>query len=311
MNEPAPEREVLRTLRAGLSDAGQTIERFLTRRERDAPPGRHAKLLRQGRVIDAASGRPFARGDRLHGGEQVAVLAPLAEKGAPVPNRKVRPTVLHADPDLAVVDKPAGVPMHPGPGHGTDTLLNVLVARFPGMLELGAERGWGLVHRLDKETSGLVVVALTPAGYAGLRAAFEARQVHKTYLALVREARPLPERGSSEEPVGGKEARTEWEVVERRGPVTLVRAHPVTGRTHQVRIHLAGAGAPLLADARYGAGLDALTARLHLARVALHAAELTFDHPVTGAAGFTVSKGWPKDLRRAWERAGRDPGAAT
>jgi len=283
---------------------GRRIEAVLERRTGEHRD-RVARLLRRGLVVDGGSGLPLHRGQRVEHGDLVEVREPdPTPRGAPVPNRKVKLRVLHADPDVAAVFKPAGVVMHPGPGHGTDTLQNALVARFPSLLDLGPEREYGLVHRLDRDTSGVVLVGLTPAGYGGLVEAFEARAVRKTYLALVHERAPLEDEGRCELPVAGKDAITTWEVTERRGPVARVVVRPLTGRTHQVRVHLAAQGAPVLADSRHGHGLDALTARLFLTRLALHAARVEAVHPVSGQA-LAVEVDWPKDLRRAWRRAER------
>lgn len=286
-------------------DADRRVEKFLASCLPRAAAGHVEKLLRQGRVLlERRSGGPLTarRGDRLTGRERVVVLpAEQRTHKPPQPNRKIRFRVLHEDPDLALVVKPGRIAMHPGPGHGTDTFLNALVGRFPEMLELGAEREFGLVHRLDRDTSGVVVVARTPAAYTGLVERFAAREVEKEYLALVAGCPPQPE-GEVSEPVDGKEAHTRYEVAGRAGPVTLVRLHPRTGRTHQVRIHLARLGCPVLRDDRYGSGEDETTAQIYLARLALHARRLALVHPVTGEP-LAGEREMPRDLQRPWKRA--------
>jgi len=288
--------ETPRTFQARPADADQRIEAFLAARLA-VHPAHAEKLLRQGRV--QAEGRTLARGDRLLGKEWVEVFPPSGDKPPPLPDRKLRLAVVHEDPALAVVVKPSSLAMHPGPAHGSGTLLNGLIALFPEMLELGSEREYGLVHRLDMATSGVVVVARSEAAYAGLVAAFSERRVEKVYLALVRGA-PRTER--VEAAIGDQEAITELELLERAGEVGLLRARPLTGRTHQVRIHAGLAGAPVLHDDRYGQGADDLTAKLYLNRMALHAHRLAFEHPVTGArCEYEVPL--PRDLKRAWKRA--------
>ncbi len=292
--------------KATEADAGRRVESALARRMPDAPWGHVQKLLRQGRVqLDGATAQ---RGAILTGNEEVVVRAAVSHPPPPpMPNRRIRFQVRHEDADLAVVVKPAPLPMHPGPGHGTDTFLNALVGAWPEMLDLGPDRAWGLVHRLDAETSGLLVVARSAAGYDGLAAAFRDRRVAKEYLALV-SGRPDPESGAVDRPIEGKDARTEYVVAETAGGVSLVRARPVTGRNHQIRIHLAGLGCPVLHDPRHGTGRDEITARLYLGRLALHAHRLAFDHPSSGRE-LSFEEPFPRDLKRAWRRAQHDGSA--
>lgn len=279
-------------------DSERRIEKFLFS-HLGSSKDHVSKLLRQGRV--RAGERVFARGDRLGGRETVEVHPGPLVHPPPQPNRKVRFKVLYEDPDLIGVFKPAGVAMHPGPGHGNDTLLNGLITFFPELVELGAAREYGLVQRLDLDTSGVLVVARTPTAYEALIAAFSARAVAKEYLALVVGAPPEPS-GEVTTPVGDKEACTAYELVETAGPLSLVRARPKTGRTHQVRIHLAQLGCAVLADRKHGAGLDEHTAWLYLKRLALHARSLELAHPTSGEP-FRLESELPKGLRKAWSRA--------
>ncbi len=230
------------------------------------------------------------------------VSKPRGRRPPPQPNRRLRFRVVYEHTDLVVVVKRPGLVMHPGPGHGTDTLLNALIGRFPDLLALGDEREYGLVSRLDRGTSGLVVVARSVPGYEGLVQAFSERRVEKVYLALVAGA-PAAE-GEVDQPIGGKGATTRWEVVESTGEVSLLRVRPLSGRTHQIRIHLAEVGFPVLRDDRYGSGADDLTAKLYLPRLALHAHQLAFQHPVSDER-VTCEEPLPRDLRRAWKRARR------
>ncbi|MEZ6189255.1 MAG: RluA family pseudouridine synthase [Planctomycetota bacterium] len=278
-------------------DAGQRIEKLLARTWPDKHWSYVHKLLRQGRV--QTDGIPLQRGQTVWAG-QILELLPGGPPAPPLPNGKLRVEVLQADEDVALVFKPCGRPVHPGPGHGSDTLLNGLIARFPQLLELGEERGYGLVHRLDLETSGPLLVALSPAGYDGLVAQFRERKVEKQYWALV--WGDLPDEGVVRAPVGDLDAETRYRVQGRAGRCALVEARPLTGRTHQLRVHFAGLGAPILGDPRYGDGLDDTTRRLGLPRLALHCERLACAHP-TGGAPLEALRPAPKVLRKAWGRA--------
>lgn len=217
------------------------------------------------------------------------------------PNPAVAHRIVLADPAFLCVYKAAGVVTQPGEGHDRDTLLNGLFASHGTTLQnLGRARDFGLVHRLDRTTSGLVLVALTPEAYTGLRAQFAERRVQKTYLAAVKGA-PTPPTGTERTPLwesredGRKRARlgehdraqpavTRYKTLIRARGITLVECHPETGRLHQIRAHLAHRGCPLLGDREYGRieELDRKFARHGGKNVFLHAAEIGFSHPITG-----------------------------
>lgn len=261
------------------------------------------KLLRQKRVwlLEPGPQQVLRRGALLRMGDLVEVRpAETGERPPPQPNRKLRLKLVHEDADLVVVDKPPGRVVHPGPQHGTDSLLNGLVAAYPELVALGEERGYGLVHRLDRDTSGLLVVARSAAAYDHLRAAFSAREVSKRYWGLVKGLPPERE-GRVEGEIEGREATSRYELVETRGAVSLVRLFPETGRTHQLRIHMASIGCPILADPRHGHGLDEVTARLFLKRQALHAEALSLVSPSGERLSWESEA--PRDLRKAWKRA--------
>ena len=287
--------------------AGTKVETFV-RRCLDADPVHVRKLLRQKRVRFARLGQQgdpqvMMRGQLLEEPGMLSVLAATQDPDRkPAPNRKIRLRVLHEDPEFLVIDKPSGLAMHPGPRHGTDTLLNGLMARNPECGLLGRERNFGLAHRLDLETSGLLVIARTAATHEALVAQFKQRSVEKRYLALVAVGSSGVSAGIQETPVREKDARTEIEVVERAGVVALLRLTPKTGRTHQIRIHLAERNNPVLGDRRYGTGPDALTAKLYLKRLALHAEALSFAHPVDGTV-LKFERQLPRELRHSWKRA--------
>ena len=205
--------------------------------------------------------------------------------------------VLYHDADIAVVEKPSGRPVHPSPGHGTGALTDELVRRFPQMRGVGSAERPGVVHRLDVETSGVMVFALSQRAYLKLRAAFESHaHVRKTYLAVTCGA-PKGRAGTVTEPLvkradgkrmkvvppgtpGAQSAVTHWRVLARSGALALVEFVIETGRTHQIRVHAAALGHPIAGDALYGAP----PGRRAPGRLLLHAVRLEFAHPVTGRA---------------------------
>lgn len=233
------------------------------------------------------------------------------------PNERVTFTIRHRDEHLLVVEKPARVVTQPGVGHEHDTLLNGLFAEFGKQLQnLGSQRDYGLVHRLDKETSGLLVVALTADAYDGLRALFETRDVSKYYWAVCHKA-PKDEQGVIKKPImdqvkrkdrytsvkyaavssAGKAAVTAYRVLSSNNLAALIEARPISGRLHQVRVHLDLIGSAVLGDKQYGPKL----VRRAAPRLALHAHRIVFDHPVTGEAMDIRSK-WPRDLKSTLTR---------
>jgi len=205
-------------------------------------------------------------------------------------------SVVHEDESLIVVDKAAGMVTHPGSGTGNDTLVHALLHHCGERLStVGAPDRPGIVHRLDRETSGLIVVAKTDAAHHKLAAAFAARDTFKRYTALSLGV-PRRESGSCRDPIGrhpvvrtrmavlskGREAHTDWKVVESfGGRASLVHCVIHTGRTHQIRVHLSAMGLPLLGDTTYGFKANRLKG-LAVPRVMLHATELSFDHPASG-----------------------------
>ncbi|HZU99244.1 MAG TPA: RluA family pseudouridine synthase [Planctomycetota bacterium] len=302
------------TVQVSPEHAGKRVERVLLK----ALPGLRESfllmLLHRGKVL--LDGRALRRGERLPDSGRLEVLPPDPKVGpqGPVPNTRINLKVLHADEDVIVVAKPSGLAMQPGPQHGSNTLQNALVARYPDLIALGARRGFGLVSRLDLGVSGLVVVARSARAYEGLVGAFTAREVEKGYRALVLGA-PSTAKGTVDTPVAGLEARTEWELLEQVDAggsiVALLALHPLTGRKHQLRVHMASLGRPILGDAQHGSASLPIARELGLRRIALHAGTLAFRHPVTGARLFFEAP-WPPDLELVWERArtGRRPDRA-
>lgn len=191
--------------------------------------------------------------------------------------------IIYEDEAIAVVDKPSGVIVHPAPGHETGALTDALVRRFPGMARVGSTERPGVVHRLDIETSGVMVFAKTQGAYLDLRRQFEShRTVGKTYLAVVHGS-PRPKSGTIDEPVGRERqsAVTHWETLGKHDGISLVEFKIDTGRMHQIRIHAASLGCPIVGDRLYGSAEKDRRMRRRPSRLLLHAVELSFLHPVT------------------------------
>jgi len=261
-------------------------------------------LIRADAVL--VGGRPVAKSRRLVAGEVVELTAEPEPPAPPGPEH-LDLTVVYEDADLAVVDKPAGLVVHPGAGNPDHTLVNGLLERFPEIAGVGDPMRPGIVHRLDRDTSGLMVVARSARAYDALVAALAERIVERRYLALVWGV-PDARRGLVDAPIGrstrtptrmalregGKSARTAYEVLEPfpSEGVSLLRCSLETGRTHQVRVHLTAIGHPVVGDVTYGGARR----EMPVGRPFLHAEELAFTHPVTGAP-LRFHSPLPADLR--------------
>ena len=281
--------------------AGGRLDQFLAR-QLGFSRARLQKLLKSGQVLVNGEMRPASY--RVRPGDAVTVSVPeptpshLAPEALPL-------AILFEDQDLLVVNKPPGLVVHPGAGHRTGTLLNALVHHCPELKDIGEVSRPGLVHRLDKDTSGLIVVAKTALAHTNLVAQFQAHAITKIYQALVWGRLPEAE-GEIDREVGrhptarqkmsvharrGKRALTFWRVIkEFPGPLSLVALTPQTGRTHQLRVHLASIGHPVLGDATYGGGVSRMAGHPKLSglnplvhRQLLHAWRLGITHPRTGA----------------------------
>ena len=238
-------------------------------------------------------GAPVAKSRKLEEGEVVEVLAEPPSPGLPAPDPSIEVTARHEDEAVVVIAKPAGLVVHPGAGHADGTLVHGLLARYPELADVGDPNRPGIVHRLDRDTSGLLVVARTQDAYDALVGMLAAHDVSRVYLALVWGHLESP-RGVVDAPIGrsarrptrmtvregGRVARTAYEVeTEYTVPdVSLVRCELETGRTHQIRVHLQAIGHPVVGDAAYGGARPGLV----LDRPFLHATALEFAHPVTG-----------------------------
>jgi 23S rRNA pseudouridine1911/1915/1917 synthase len=220
--------------------------------------------------------------------------------------------IVHEDEDLVVVDKPVGVAAHPSPGWTGPTVVGALAAAGFTVATSGAAERQGVVHRLDVGTSGLMVVAKSERAYSALKRAFKERTVEKIYHAVV-QGHPEPTTGTIDAPIGrhpgadykfavtasGKPSVTHYEVLEMVPAASLVEVHLETGRTHQIRVHMAAVRHPCVGDLTYGAD-PVLATRLGLTRQWLHAMRLAFEHPGTGRR-LEVTSEYPPDLRHAWD----------
>ncbi|MFC1903425.1 RluA family pseudouridine synthase [Chloroflexota bacterium] len=244
---------------------------------------------------------------KLEIGDRVNVTVPPTPP-SPLSPEAIPLNILYEDDDLIVVDKPAGLTVHPAPGHPGHTLVNAILSHFPHLADISDSLRPGIVHRLDKDTSGVMLVAKNKAAQDNLVDQFRTRSVAKAYLVLVK-GRLTPERGTIEAAVGrdprnrkrmavvtsGREASTEYQVVRYIDNYTLLEVAPVTGRTHQIRVHLAAIGYPVVGDAVYGVKSP------HLSRQFLHACRLGFKLPSTGEYVEFKSE-LPEDLARTLEK---------
>ena len=239
-------------------------------------------------------------GLKLDIGDVVKVVIPPPPTLSP---EAIPLNIVYQDDDLLVIDKPAGLTVYPAPGHPAHTLVNAILSRFPELADNSLRPG--IVHRLDKDTSGLMVVVKNASAQADLISQFKARSIAKTYLALVK-GRLEPEHGIIEADIGrdprhrkrmavvaeGREARTQYHVMEYIGDYTLLEVRPETGRTHQIRVHLAAIGFPVVGDKVYG------VKSAYLSRQFLHASSLGFKLPFTGEYVEFTSE-LPSDLEQA------------
>ena len=267
--------------------AGESrLDQYLAGQDTGLTRSRLQRLIADGQVL--VNDGPAKPSHKVREGDRVTLSVPPPRPSGLVA-QDIPVTVVYQDQDLVVIDKPAGLAVHPGPGHPDRTLVNALLAMCPDIQGIGGAIRPGIVHRLDKDTSGLMVVAKTHPAHQALSEELKARRVTKGYLALAtgsvrREegqidapiARDPHQRKRMAVVVGGRESRTSYRVIERVGNQTLLELKPESGRTHQIRVHLAYIGHPIFGDAVYGRRDQVLQ------RHFLHANYLAFKHPIDG-----------------------------
>lgn len=295
------------TFKIGAGEAGQRLDRYVVSQSGEVSRTSVQQLIVDGAVL--VNGRLGKPGYALRAGDEVQILAPKSKNqpGAARP-QSIPLDVIYEDQDVLIVNKAAGMVVHPAPGHHDDTLVNALLARYPELQKGMENQRPGIVHRLDKDTSGLIVVARNAAAQAALAGQMKRHEIVKRYLALVEGVVAL-DRGSIDAPIGrnprhrqqmaitatgSREARTHFRVLERFAHHTLLLLELETGRTHQIRVHLKAIGHPIVGDPVYGSG--STMRGVTLKRQFLHAYQLKFTHPTTGAV-ITGEAPPPDDLQ--------------
>jgi len=288
-------------------EAGQRLDRYLTSTLNDISRTGVQQLIASGAVF--VNGRPGKASYTLKAGDELWVSRAAKAQSSNLQPLSYKLDIVYEDSDLLVVNKEAGMVVHPAPGHSSDTLVNALLAYSPALGDMGNEQRPGIIHRLDKDTSGLIIVAKNARSLAALTEQMQRHEVVKRYLALVAGSMPL-DQGSIDAPigrdprrrqqmaitaVGSREARTHFRVLQRfpHGH-TLLLLQLETGRTHQIRVHLKAIGHPIVGDPVYGPGRK--EHGLELERPFLHAYQLKFTHPTTGAV-LELEAPLPPDLQ--------------
>ncbi|NPB09632.1 MAG: RluA family pseudouridine synthase [Thermodesulfobacteria bacterium] len=272
---------------------GERIDSFLARQIEDLSRSQIKRLIEEGHLL--LQGEPLSKPKyRLRGGEEIRLTVPPPQEISLEPE-EVPFEVVYEDEDLLVINKPPGLVIHPAAGHYHGTLVHGLLARVDDLSGVGGELRPGIVHRLDKDTSGLLLVAKNDRTHLALSQQFQDRKVEKTYLALVHGV-PSSNWGRVDRPIGrhpvhrkkmsvhaprGREAVTEWRLRERfkKSRAALLEVHPLTGRTHQIRVHLSSIGHPIVGDELYG---GCRPTGPKASRQMLHAWRLSFVHPRSG-----------------------------
>jgi 23S rRNA pseudouridine1911/1915/1917 synthase len=315
-------------LEVAVEAAGERLDRFLAATLPDLSRTQVQRLIQEGHVCPAL-GQATAR-YRVRSGERIDVGIPTTRPARPVAE-DIPLHIVYEDDHLVVIDKPVGMVVHPAPGHARGTLVNALLYHCQTLSGIGGEERPGIIHRLDKDTSGLILVAKHDRSHRYLSDQLKARHVQRRYVAIVFGRMPAAH-GTIDAPIGrhprhrqkmavlgrqGRAARTHYEVLETWGPLHVLRLTLETGRTHQIRVHLAHLGRPIVGDPMYGPGAIRLPhypligQRVRsFPRPALHAEELRFQHPET-AAWMAFTAPVPPDmadllthLRQAFDRSG-------
>jgi len=286
---------------------GTRLDKFVSEKCPEISRTQAQKLVVEGYItVNGCVAKPSLK---LDVGDKIDIFIPPTPP-SPLSPETIPLNILYEDDDLLVVDKPAGLTVHPAPGHLGHTLVNAILAHFPHLAEISDSLRPGIVHRLDKDTSGVMLVAKNRAAQLNLINQFRSRAIVKAYLVLVK-GRLTPERGIIEAAIGrdpsnrklmavvtgGREARTQYQVIKYIDDYTLLEVTPETGRTHQIRVHLAAIGYPVVGDAVYGVKSP------HLSRQFLHASRLGFKLPSTGEYVEFTSE-LPLDLAKALKEIG-------
>ena len=286
---------------------GARLDKYVCDKHPELSRTRAQKLIADGYVT--VNEHVAKAGHKLDIGDRLRVIIPPTPPSTVIPEA-IPLDIIYEDDDLLVVDKPAGLPVHPAPGHPSHTLVNAILPHFPHLAALSDSMRPGIVHRLDKDTSGVMLVAKNSVAQADLFDQFKAHSVVKAYLVLVK-GHLTPENGIIEASIGrdprnrkrmavvagGREARTEYRVVRYIGDYTLLEVRPETGRTHQIRVHLSAIGYPVAGDKVYG------VKSAELSRQFLHACRLGFKLPSTGEYVEFTSE-LPPDLEQALKDIG-------
>ena len=286
------EEEILSII---AEESGERIDALLARTLEGLSRSAAQRLLEEDRVTREEDGKALRKSDRVQAGEHITVVLPDLAEDLPLIPQDLPLDVVYEDDDLIVVNKERGMVVHPAPGHPDGTLVNALLWHCGDSLSgIGGEKRPGIVHRIDKDTSGLLIVAKNDFAHHALSAQLQDRSLSRVYEAVVR-GRLRADSGTIDRPIGrhptdrkrmavneknGRPAATHWNVLARYAAYTHVRCRLETGRTHQIRVHMASIGHPLLGDGVYGAPCP----EKGLEGQCLHARELKFIHPRTGEA---------------------------
>ena len=291
--------------------SGERLDKTLAELMPDLSRAQWQRLIKEGLVL--VDGKPAKASLRLSGDELIEAQIPEPVESSLIPE-DIPLDIRYEDDDLVVVNKPAGMVVHPGPGHSSGTLVNALLAHCPDLTGIGDTKRPGIVHRLDKDTSGLILVAKNDRTLRKLQAQFKERAVSKRYIALT-EGQIQPPAALIDVPIGrdpaqrkimtvispdspraqsarARDAQTHYETLENYDDFSLVECTPVTGRTHQIRVHLAYIGYPIVGDKVYGRRKQ----RLRIDRHFLHAAQISFKRPEDDAL-LTMTAELPAELQ--------------
>jgi len=290
-----------------VAKPGLRLDRFVSEECQELSRTYAQKLISDGSIT--VNGHVARASLKLNIGDKVIVIVPPPSPG-PLSPEAIPLNIIYEDDDLLVIDKPAGLTVHPAPGHPGHTLVNAILSYFPHLADIGDSLRPGIVHRLDRDTSGLMLVAKNRVAQLNLIDQFKTRSVLKAYRGLVK-GHLTPENGIIEAAIGrdprnrkrmavvkeGRDARTQYHVIEYIGIYTLLEVVLETGRTHQIRVHLAAIGYPVVGDPVYG------VKSAHLSRQFLHACRLGFKLPSTGEYVEFTSE-MPEDLQQALKDIG-------